>query len=108
MSRWKVYAWPREIPAIAGVYAIYFDGDLVYIGQSVNVRNRWCEHQIRLGYAKNIITPWGDIPDKTVVTFKVSASRRYGDWAMRELRLIRRLKPLFNIQGKGRKLRIAA
>lgn len=84
------------LPAIAAVYAIYFDADLVYVGQTSNLRGRFQTHRFRHGYARNIITPWGDLPDKTRVAAKARPMRRYGDWAMIELRLIRRLRPRLN------------
>ena len=52
-----------QLPAVACVYAVYFDDSLVYLGSSVDVRNRFSEHKFRHGYGKNIITPWGDIPN---------------------------------------------
>lgn len=106
---WKVFSWRdlTEMPRQPAVYAVYINGELIYIGQSVDLRNRFYEHKIRYSYAKEIRLPWVDVPDDTEVTIKASISRKYGDWAMRELRLIRRLKPRFNIHGRGRKLKIA-
>ena len=83
-------------PAKPGVYAIYFDDEVVYIGQSNNLLARLTRHQIRYGYARNIRTPWGDLPDSVRVHCKYRISRRLGDWAMWEIRLIHRLKPRFN------------
>ena len=91
------------LPRCAGVYAIYFDGELVYIGQSNNIANRFSEHKFRHGYARCIRTPWADIDENTVITVKVKRSRRLGDWAMWEIRLIHRLKPFYNRQHRGRK-----
>jgi excinuclease UvrABC nuclease subunit len=106
---WKPYSWLDlgAMPRTPSVYAIYLDGELVYVGQSVDLRNRFHEHKIRYGYAKDIRLPWVDVPDTTSIQIKASASRKYGDWAMRELRLIRRLKPRFNRHGLGRKLKVA-
>jgi excinuclease UvrABC nuclease subunit len=92
---------PR-LPRCAGVYAVYFDDDLVYIGQSCNVANRFYEHRIRYGYAKNIHTPWSDVPETVRITVKVKPSRRLGDWAMWEIRLIARLQPIYNQQHSKR------
>lgn len=105
---WKTYQLlacikTEKLPRAAGVYAIYFDETLVYIGQSCNVANRLASHNFRYGYGRNIITPWGDIPDEMLVTVKVGASRRMGDWAMREIRLINRLKPQFNTHHLNRR-----
>lgn len=95
----------EKLPVVACTYAVYFDDGLVYVGSSVDVRNRFSEHKIRHGYGKNIITPWGDVPNWTRITLKIKRSRRRGDWAMWEIRLIHRLRPLFNRQHKGRKAR---
>ena len=95
------------MPKAPAVYAVYIDGTLVYIGQTTDLRNRFYEHRFRYGYAKNIILPWCDVPNTSEVTIKACRGRRYGDWAMRELRLMRRLKPRFNVKGMGRKLKVA-
>lgn len=104
MSRWSTYDCIPVLPRAPGVYAIYLDGRLAYIGQTVDLRNRLAEHRLRDGYAKNVHTEWGTF--KTLV-LKISLSRGYGDWAMRELRLIRRLRPWANRRGLGRKARAA-
>jgi hypothetical protein len=76
-------------------YAVYIDGGLVYIGSTVNLRCRLAGHKIQISrYSSWIITPWGD--GRTVFV-KYRPSRSYGDWAMVELRLLRRLKPKGNI-----------
>jgi hypothetical protein len=92
-----------RLPAAACAYAVFFDDGLVYIGSSVDVRNRFSEHKIRHGYSRNIVTPWGDVPDQTKIILKIKRSRRLGDWAMWEIRLIQRLRPSFNKQHIGRK-----
>ncbi len=84
------------MPKTAGAYAVYFDGELVYIGQSNDIANRFCEHRIRHGYAKYIITPWGEVQATTHIDVKVKRSVVIGDWAMWEIRLINRLQPKFN------------
>ena len=101
---WTTHYFPRfGLPRCAGVYAVYFDDELVYIGQSCDISNRFSEHKFRYGYGKNIITPWGDVPETIRIKVKVKASKRLGDWAMHEIRLIHRLRPQFNRQHKGRK-----
>lgn len=101
---WTTYQFPlRNLPTCAGVYVVFFDGIAVYVGQSRNVANRFYDHSLRYGYAKNIHTPWCDLPSTTRVTVKVKRSRRYGDWAMDELRLIARIQPIYNSQHKARK-----
>lgn len=93
---------PDQWPCVAGVYAIYFDERIVYIGQSTNLCARMTRHSLKYGYARNIHTPWGEIPDSVKVTAKVKRSRVIGDWAMWEIRLINRLKPLGNSTYKKR------
>ena len=106
MTRWVTMNPTGILPRCACVYAFYLDGVLTYIGQTSDLRNRISEHRIRWGYANQVITPWGE--SKNVV-MKVSWSRRYGDWAMRELRLIRRLHPPGNVRGyRGRQNRKTA
>lgn len=85
-----------EIPPKPGVYVIYIGGEIVYIGQSANLRNRLQSYKIRAGYARNFRTPWGDYPDHVTISAKAKVSRRFGDWAMWELRLIERIRPIFN------------
>jgi excinuclease UvrABC nuclease subunit len=90
----KVFALHlRGLPHDPGCYAIYVDGDLAYIGQTVNLRLRFRRYHFHRDASNDIVTPWGTFKD---VKFKICFSRKYGDWAMRELRLIRRLQPRFN------------
>jgi excinuclease UvrABC nuclease subunit len=87
----------QDIPGVPGCYVIYLDGALTYIGQSCNVRDRIRSHGIRgFRYSAWIKTPWGNARN---VRIKVRPSSRYGDWAMIELRLIKRLRPAGNRRG---------
>ena len=101
--RYELFKGRGALPRFGGVYAVYFDDELVYLGSSVDIANRFSEHKIRYGYARNIITPWADVPDGTCISIKVKRSRRRGDWAMWEIRLIQRLRPVFNRQHRGRR-----
>jgi len=94
---------PARMPAFPACYAVYWNGRLVYVGQTVDLRNRFHAHKFRYGYRKNIITPWcdGDSFDSFVVKAKFCG--KFGFWAMLEVRLIARLKPQFNVHHKGRK-----
>lgn len=85
-----------DVPNLPAVYVIMLDSVAVYVGQSHYLRERINRHGIRRGYAKNYHTPWASFPDTCKLTAKAKLSVRYGDWAMWELRLIRRLKPRFN------------
>jgi hypothetical protein len=101
---WPVQRWVEYpdfnglgLPDGGGCYAVYADGELVYIGQSSRLRHRLADHKIRFSYGSDIITPWGYFAS---VRIKVKMPKRFGEWAMTELRLIRRLKPKFNQTGK--------
>lgn len=103
-SNWKSYGiedgWCRV--ALPGVYAIYGDGALLYIGESVCVGSRLANHNISWArYSSLIDTPWGQFQ---TVNIKIRRSRKFGDWAMIEKRLIRRLKPPQNIFGKSERM----
>jgi excinuclease UvrABC nuclease subunit len=103
MSRWtdRDYAgtdW--NFPPIAGCYVFYCDGKAFYVGQTRSLFKRISSYKIRFSYGSGIITPWGVFMS---VRVKYSVSRKYGDWAMRELRLIRRIQPEGNCIGSTRK-----
>lgn len=85
------------IPATPGVYVIFFDGRAVYVGQTANLRARFGSHKFRHAYAKDrVLTPWGSTESGVKVTAKARPTKRYGDWAMIEMRLLRRIKPILN------------
>lgn len=86
-----------DLPAVPAVYALVLDGRVMYVGQSTNLFRRFNAYRMRLAYSDGTLTPWGQVPGELVL--KYSPSRRYGDWAMRELRLIRRLRPAWNCVG---------
>lgn len=97
-GRWGVFdpMRPFLLPTSPAVYVIFFDREPVYVGQTNNLRVRFQRHQIRYGYARNIRTAWGEISDEIAVAGKAKLSKRYGDWAMWELRLIKKLRPRLN------------
>lgn len=86
---------PPQCPAAPGCYVIYLDRQIIYIGQSENLWNRIRKYEIRL-VGDRYVTPWG-IGDRVEMKYKLSS--RYGDWLMREVRLIRRLQPRGNKRG---------
>jgi hypothetical protein len=109
MSKWKKFGlYPNKttLPNRACVYAVYFNDLLVYIGQSSSLSNRFSGHAFRYGYAKNIHTPWADIPSDTKIDIKAKFSEKLGDWAMWEIRLIRKLKPCFNRHHRNKRLEV--
>jgi hypothetical protein len=90
-----------DILALPACYVIYFDGRIVYFGQTNNL-SKWLTagHGFRMSTASNsTVTKWV-IPRSVKV--KAHFGVKFGDWAMRELRLIRQLRPEFNISGLGK------
>ncbi len=73
-----------DLPRIAGLYAIYRNGQLIYIGESTNLRVRFAGH--------NTFGP-GD-------TIKIRVNREDDDHLVREVPLIRRLRPSCNKRSK--------
>lgn len=109
MGKWvtvEPLKWPldgtvlRTFPSQPGCYVVYGDGELLYIGQTSNLYKRLAAHNIRYGYSNNILAPWGSFSQ---VVVKYRKSRRYGEWAMVEARLIKRIQPPFNCVGSVRK-----
>lgn len=85
------------IPAKPGVYCLISDGEVIYIGQSVNLQHRIRQHRIHNGFS-----PQHRIPKAENISCKYKLSAVFGDFAMWEMRLIRRLKPKFNCTHAGR------
>lgn len=99
-GRWNTFLlldrYSDLLPHCAGVYVIYFDAAIKYIGCSKDVAARLGQHKFQYSYGKTLVTPWGEVPSSTVVTVKVKPSTKMGQWAMQEIRLIHRLRPEFN------------
>lgn len=86
-------------------YAIYLEGQLSYVGQTANLRKRLAGHGVEISrYSDSYKTPWGCFK---LVVIKARFGTRFGDWAMRELRLIERLQPPLNCVGSIRKRALA-
>ncbi len=83
-------------------YVVYLDEKLHYIGSTYNIKKRFQGYKIKpvkkrwgVGGGFNplntaVLTPWGQCQSLFI---KVRYSKKYGDWAMQELRLIRKLQP---------------
>lgn len=102
-SRWVSLdaGFPMMFPAKPACYVIYLDGVLSYIGQTNDLRKRMAGHGIDIcRYSEGFDTPWGQYDD---VVIKARFGSRFGDWAMREARLIARLQPPLNCVGSTRK-----
>lgn len=87
-----------DMPSAPAVYAVYFGPELVYIGQTSDLRARFSQHKFSRGPGGDTHTPWGALDTAIQVKVKAKISRRYGDWAMIELRLLRKLRPRLNSQ----------
>lgn len=87
---------PYQFPSIPACYVIYLDGVVTYIGQTIHLAKRMYAYEFRYAYSNNVITPWG-FTHRLIVKYRPSI--RYGDWAMIELRLIKRLQPPQNCVG---------
>jgi predicted GIY-YIG superfamily endonuclease len=85
-GNWTVY------PDAPACYVVYSRGTLVYVGMAFNLRNRMSSHH------SGGSSGWCNLPNLVV---KYRPSRKYGDWAMVELRLIKRLRPPCNAQHCG-------
>jgi excinuclease UvrABC nuclease subunit len=88
---WKKCIEHYNLPARPGVYAIYLSGELVYIGSSGNMRKRFAVHAHNKNEVGRLLR---EEIERVVIKFR--ATRKYGDWAMVELRLLRRLRPPLN------------
>ncbi len=90
----------ESFPSIGCCYVVYADGEPVYIGQTNNTRRRINSHGFNsMRYSNHINTPWGAFKS---VFVKCRFASKYGEWAMTELRLIRKIKPKFNMVHKER------
>lgn len=108
LGRWMIRPNNFGLPTLPGVYVLYVDHEPVYVGSAVDVQRRLHEHGVRYGYAKGSIhtRTWGAISG-SAYHWKVKLSVRYGDWAMQELRLIRRLRPRLNARSTKTLRRVA-
>lgn len=89
--RWITFDEPfirrARLPRVPCCYVIYApDGKLLYVGQTFNVRARFAAHRRE-----------GLFPKDGYI--KIRCGEHYGDWLMREARLIRRLRPPMNARG---------
>lgn len=82
-----------------GVYAIFLDGKLFYIGSGLSLRNRISSHYRPCLFSNAYFTRWGY---KDSVRVKIKRSNQKGDWLMDEFRLLKRLKPEGNKLHCGR------
>ncbi len=82
-----------------GVYVVIANKKAIYVGVSKKLRTRLFDHDMRPGYARNYLTPWGMFDDESFVV-KCKFTRCIGDNLRLEARLIHRLRPIGNKIGK--------
>lgn len=85
MTHWNTYQQRNDVPAACGVYAMYKDGEIIYIGASKDIRKRFSNHTI-----KN----WDYVKIKPMTTFGAAHTL--------EERLISKIHPPFNANGSRR------
>lgn len=86
--RWDPYG--SFLPKRPCCYVLFVNGIAVYVGQTMNLRARIQAHKTD-GMLKRLGTEG--------VTMKAHFGYRYGDWLMREARLILKLQPIHNQRG---------
>lgn len=103
-SRWVVYDIGDErsplFPRLPACYVVYLDGRLSYVGQTADLAKRMSAHSLRIGYGGSCLSVWGG---HRSIMVKVRFATSFGDWAMREARLIYRLQPPLNCAGSTRR-----
>lgn len=86
--RWYAGDFLRtEFPSVGASYVFIVQGVAVYVGSTSNLNTRMRQHRSS-----------DKCVDPESIVVKYRPSKRYGDWAMLELRLIRRLRPSGNIK----------
>lgn len=95
--RWYAATFEMPAPSIPACYVFILRGKVVYVGSTNDLSARLRAHRNR-----KRPTPW--VMNDILVKYR--PSKKWGDWAMLELRLIRRLRPIgnekFNVRKGGR------
>lgn len=106
MKKRAPFAWREvkrgDIPECAGVYAVYMENRVVYIGSTLNLRRRagmylrLCREMPSYDHGPSP----AEVLDLSLTRrVKVKPARQVGEWLMREYRLIHRLQPKGNSIG---------
>jgi predicted GIY-YIG superfamily endonuclease len=97
-KKWHRFdAWrPNSLPPCAACYVLSLDETVIYVGQTLNLRARFYSHRIQSVAESQYESAWGQLDGRLVLRAKFGD--KYGDWAMREARLIFRLQPMFNLR----------
>jgi len=85
MTHWNIYQSRNDVPIVCGVYAMYRDGKVVYIGASKDIRKRFSSHNIK---------DWDYVKIKPTITFGAAHTL--------EEKLISRINPEYNAIGSSR------
>lgn len=101
MSAWITvhpFFSPLQLDEKPAVYAVY-DGDngLIYVGETTNLRSRFQQHNFVLSHYS--LNYRGNQFDAVDILIKAKYSKKFGQEAMVERRLIKRLRPLRNQRG---------
>ena len=86
-----------------GVYGIYIDNRLVYVGKSKDLRTRSDTHRTRILHSNDVWYPLArDFHQRGhILTLKVLEQTSLEDLEKTETKYIQKLKPLFNCIGMG-------
>lgn len=98
VGRWITFGFeePEDLPHVTCCYVVLSPGwGPVYVGQTVNLRTRFKQHGFRIVDGRWVSKKRGAWK---ALVFKRRIVERFGDWAMHERRLIRRLRPSHNPQ----------
>tara|TARA_R100001463_G_scaffold65433_2_gene118714 strand:- start:4919 stop:5338 length:420 start_codon:yes stop_codon:yes gene_type:complete len=85
MTKWQLYTEKKDLPICCGVYVMYRNKKIIYIGISKNVRQR---------FSKHVIKDWDLI--------KLKPATSYGAAHDLEEKLISKIRPELNSQGSNR------
>lgn len=89
----------RHAPDAPGCYVIAYQGRVIYVGVSQNVRIRLRAHLQKLTPGVLFSRRLGRL-DMRALVVRVKVGRPYGEWLMTEARLIRRLNPPGNVSSE--------
>jgi hypothetical protein len=92
-----------KLPALPCCYVIYGDHNIIYIGSTINLSKRFGTggHKVKIKSValnkrliESFVCTWGEFDSLYI---KVRFSDFLGDWAQKEIYLISRLRPKFNV-----------
>jgi excinuclease ABC subunit C len=92
MLGWKFGHW-QNMPRSAGIYAVFVDRELLYIGTASDFRDRFRHHQI--GWNRLAYRDYKGNASTAVIAYKVYDTKE--DAVLLEASLIRKLQPPHNI-----------